>query len=74
MYIKHIGTNSMVADPLTLAPTVFHEHAAHMGVVSKDAFDQWELIFSFTWFDICIDVMTSLKRFYEVSIFFIILL
>ena len=34
--IKHIGTNSMIADPLTkgLPPKVFHEHTAHMGVVS----------------------------------------
>ena len=33
--IKHIGTNSMIADPLTkgLAPKVFHEHTAHMGVI-----------------------------------------
>ncbi|KAI3463923.1 hypothetical protein Pfo_020586 [Paulownia fortunei] len=33
--IEHIGTNSMVADPLTkgLPPKVFHEHTAHMGVV-----------------------------------------
>jgi len=32
--IEHIGTNSMVADPLTkgLPPKVFHEHIAHMGV------------------------------------------
>ena len=32
--IQHIGTNSMVADPLTkgLPPKVFHEHTAHMGV------------------------------------------
>ena len=34
--IEHIGTNSMVADPLTkgLAPKVFHEHTARMGVMS----------------------------------------
>ena len=33
--IEHIGTNSMLADPLTkgLPPKVFHEHIAHMGVV-----------------------------------------
>ena len=33
--IEHIGTNSMIADPLTngLPPRVFHEHTAHMGVV-----------------------------------------
>ncbi|XXG39556.1 hypothetical protein AAC387_Pa01g0491 [Persea americana] len=33
--IKHIGTNSMIADPLTkgLPPKVFHEHTAHMGVI-----------------------------------------
>ena len=32
--IEHIGTDSMVADPLTkgLPPKVFHEHIAHMGV------------------------------------------
>ncbi|KAL4283434.1 hypothetical protein GQ457_16G021540 [Hibiscus cannabinus] len=32
--IEHIGTNSMIADPLTkgLPPKVFHEHTAHMGV------------------------------------------
>ena len=34
--IEHIGTNSMIADPPTkgLPPKVFHEHNAHMGVVS----------------------------------------
>ena len=34
--IEHIKTNSMIADPLTkgLPPKVFHEHTAHMGVVS----------------------------------------
>ena len=34
--IEHIGTNSMITDPLTkgLPPKVFHEHTAHMGVVS----------------------------------------
>ena len=34
--IEHIGTNSMIADPLTkgLPPKVFHEHTAHMGVIS----------------------------------------
>ena len=34
--IEHIGTNSMIADPLTkgLPSKVFHEHTAHMGVVS----------------------------------------
>ena len=34
--IEHIGTNSMIANPLTkgLPPKVFHEHTAHMGVVS----------------------------------------
>ena len=33
--IEHIGTNSMIADPLTkgVPPKVFHEHTAHMGVV-----------------------------------------
>ena len=33
--IEHIGTNSMIADPLTkgLPPKVFHEHTARMGVV-----------------------------------------
>ncbi|KAL1119720.1 hypothetical protein V6Z11_D01G120200 [Gossypium hirsutum] len=32
--IEHIGTNSMIADPLTkgLPPKVFHEHTGHMGV------------------------------------------
>ena len=32
--IEHLGTNSMIADPLTkgLPPKVFHEHTAHMGV------------------------------------------
>ena len=35
MSIEHIGTNSMIADPLTkgLSPKVFHEHVARMGVV-----------------------------------------
>ncbi|CAM8978001.1 unnamed protein product [Rhodiola kirilowii] len=33
--VEHIGTNSMIADPLTkgLTPKVFHEHTAHMGIV-----------------------------------------
>jgi transposase InsO family protein len=36
--IEHIGTNSMVADPLTkgLIPKVFREHTAHMGVISLE--------------------------------------
>ena len=36
--IEHIGTNSMIADPLTkdLPPKVFHEHTARMGVVFLD--------------------------------------
>ena len=36
--IEHIGTNSMVADPLTkvVPATVFHEHIAYMGLVSYD--------------------------------------
>ncbi|CAH9139231.1 unnamed protein product [Cuscuta epithymum] len=34
--IEHIGTNLMIADPLTkgLPPKVFHEHRTHMGVVA----------------------------------------
>ena len=38
MSIEHIGTNSMIADPLIkgLPPKVFHEHIAHMGVVLFD--------------------------------------
>ena len=33
--IEHLGTNSMIEDPLTkgLPPKVFHEHVAHMGVL-----------------------------------------
>ena len=36
--IGHIGTNSMIMDPLTkgLLPKVFHEHIAHMGVMLPD--------------------------------------
>ena len=36
--IEHIGTNSMLADPLTkgLVPKAFHEHTAHMGVILFD--------------------------------------
>ncbi|XP_074324149.1 secreted RxLR effector protein 161-like [Apium graveolens] len=36
--IEHIGTNSMITDPLTkaLTPKVFHEHTAHMGVTLCD--------------------------------------
>ena len=32
--IEHIGTNSMIADPLTkgISPKSFLEHVAHMGV------------------------------------------
>ncbi|KAL1063774.1 hypothetical protein V6Z11_D13G166200 [Gossypium hirsutum] len=34
--IKYIGTNSMIVNPLTkgLPPKVFHEHIAHMGIMS----------------------------------------
>ena len=34
--IEHIGTNSMIADPLTkgVPSKVFHEHTARMGVMS----------------------------------------
>jgi len=33
--IEHLGTNSMIVDPLTkgLPPKVFHEHVPHMGVL-----------------------------------------
>ncbi|WZZ65153.1 hypothetical protein YC2023_076523 [Brassica napus] len=33
--IEHLGTNSMIADPLTkgIVPKVFHEHTAHMGIL-----------------------------------------
>jgi len=36
IFIEHIGTNSMIADPLTkgLTPKVFQEHTASMGVIS----------------------------------------
>ncbi|RDX91977.1 Copia protein, partial [Mucuna pruriens] len=38
IFIEHIGTSFMLADPLTkgLIPKVFHEHAAHMefGLIS----------------------------------------
>ena len=36
VYLEHINTNSMVADPLTkgLPPKVFYEHTALMGVIS----------------------------------------
>ncbi|RVW87693.1 Retrovirus-related Pol polyprotein from transposon TNT 1-94 [Vitis vinifera] len=36
--IKHISTNSMIADPLTkgLPPKVYHENVTHMGVVHID--------------------------------------
>ncbi|XP_068658039.1 secreted RxLR effector protein 161-like [Aristolochia californica] len=36
--IEHIGTSSILADSLTKGLTlkVFHEHTAHMGVISKD--------------------------------------
>ena len=46
--IKQIGTNSMIADPLTkgLSPKVFLEHSAHMGVVSLDDVSfEWEFVF-----------------------------
>jgi len=34
--IEHLETNSIITDPLTkgLPPKVFHEHIAHMGVLS----------------------------------------
>ena len=33
--IEHLGTNSMIADPLTkgLPAKVFHEHVVHMGIL-----------------------------------------
>ena len=36
--IEHIGTASMLADPLTkgLVPKQFHEHVAHMGIYVKE--------------------------------------
>ena len=36
--IEHISTNSIVANLLTkgLPPKVFHEHTAHMGVISLE--------------------------------------
>ena len=36
--VKHIGTNSMIADPLIkgLPPKVFHEHTAHMVVLEYE--------------------------------------
>ena len=36
IFIEHLGTNSMIANPLTkgLPPKVFHEHVAHMSVLS----------------------------------------
>ena len=46
--IQHIGTKSMIADPLTkgVPPKVFHEHIAHMGVVYfQDILFQWEFVF-----------------------------
>ena len=35
IFIEHLGTNSMIADPLTkgLPPKIFHMHVAHMGVL-----------------------------------------
>ena len=38
MSIEHIGTNSIIADPLTkgLPPKVFHELTVHMDVVLID--------------------------------------
>ena len=35
IFIEHLGTNSMMADPLTkgLPPKVFHEHVAQMSVL-----------------------------------------
>ena len=38
LFIKHIGTNSMIADLLTkgVSLKVFHKYVAHMGVVSFD--------------------------------------
>jgi len=38
IFIEYIGTDSMLADPLTkgLVSRVFHEHTAHMGVVPNN--------------------------------------
>jgi len=35
IFIEHLWTNDMLADPLTkgLVPKVFHEHTSHMGVI-----------------------------------------
>jgi hypothetical protein len=48
--IKHIGTTSMVADPLTkgLIPKQFHEHVAHMGIyVTENSQVEWEFVLIF---------------------------
>ena len=45
--IEHISTNSMVVDLLTkgLPPKIFHEHTAHMGVMTlEDIQFQWEFV------------------------------
>ena len=38
MFIEHIGTNSVIADPVTkgFTPKVFHKYTAHMGVQLLD--------------------------------------
>ena len=70
--IELIETNSMVTDLLALAPTIFHQRFAYMGVISIDAFDQWEFIFS--QLDACVNIMTFFNRFYENFSLLIILL
>ena len=46
--IEHIGTNSMIVNPLTkgLPPRVFYDYTAHIGVtLFDDMVFQWEFIF-----------------------------
>ena len=71
MSIEHIGTNSMIMDPLTkgLPPKGFHEHTARMGVMSfQDIQFQWEFVFFKCFYDIdmfsVISVKDILKLFY----------
>ena len=48
MYIKHIGTNFIIVNPLIkgLPPTIFRKHTIHMGVISIDDMQfRWEFVF-----------------------------
>ena len=54
----------MLADPLTkgLTPKAFHEHIAHMGVISDDTLVSWELFLYSICFTLDIKLFSFLQN------------